>query len=188
MTTVPYDPVLAPLALLQQFPVQLPVSVDVLVVLAVVVALILFIFQPVSIDTTAIALMVVLILLGPWTGVSPEKGVSGFSNPATITVLAMFVLSEGVRQAGIIQILTRKMETFAGDSEFRQLLATVGLAGPSAGFVNNTPIVAVLIPAVTELARKTGTSPSKLLIPLSFAAMLGGMLTVIGTSTNLLAS
>ncbi|MDG5775127.1 SLC13 family permease [Haloarculaceae archaeon H-GB1-1] len=168
---------------------QLPVSVDVLVVLAVVVvALVLFIFQPVSIDTTAIALMVVLILLGPWTGVSPEEGVSGFSNPATLTVLAMFILSEGVRQTGVIQILTRKMETFAGDSEFRQLLATVGLAGPSAGFVNNTPIVAVLIPAVTNLARKTGTSPSKLLIPLSFAAMLGGMLTVIGTSTNLLAS
>ncbi|MFC7173627.1 SLC13 family permease [Haloplanus litoreus] len=113
---------------------------------------------------------------------------SGFSNPATLTVLAMFILSEGVRQTGVIQILTRKMETFAGDSEFRQLLATVGLAGPSAGFVNNTPIVAVLIPAVTDLARKTGTSPSKLLIPLSFAAMLGGMLTVIGTSTNLLAS
>nr|WP_256290909.1 SLC13 family permease [Halobellus inordinatus] len=167
----------------------MPVSVDVLVVLAVVVvALVLFIFQPVSIDTTAIALMVVLILLGPWTGVSPEEGVSGFSNPATITVLAMFILSEGVRQTGVIQILTQKMESFAGDSEFRQLLATVGLAGPSAGFVNNTPIVAVLIPAVTTLARKTGTSPSKLLIPLSFAAMLGGMLTVIGTSTNLLAS
>ncbi|RMB08369.1 SLC13 family permease [Haloplanus aerogenes] len=189
MTTVPYDPILAPLALLQQFPVQLPVSVDVLVVLAlVVVALVLFIFQPVSIDTTAIALMVVLILLDPWTGVSPEEGVSGFSNPATITVLAMFILSEGVRQTGVIQILTLKMESFAGDSEFRQLLATVGLAGPSAGFINNTPIVAVLIPAVTTLARKTGTSPSKLLIPLSFAAMLGGMLTVIGTSTNLLAS
>ncbi len=168
---------------------QLPVSVDVLVVLAVVcVALTLFIFQPVSIDTTAIALMVVLILLGPWTGVTPEEGVSGFSNPATITVLAMFILSEGVRQTGVIQILTLKIESFAGDSEFRQLLATVGLAGPSAGFVNNTPIVAVLIPAVTSLARKTGTSPSKLLIPLSFAAMLGGMLTVIGTSTNLLAS
>ncbi len=159
------------------------------VVLAVVaVALALFVLQPVSIDTTAIALMVALILLGPWTGVSPEEGVSGFSNPATLTVLSMFVLSEGVRQTGVIQILTRKMESFAGDSEFRQLLATVGLSGPFAGFVNNTPIVAVLIPAVINLAKKTGTSPSKLLIPLSFASMMGGTLTVIGTSTNLLAS
>ncbi|WP_425604211.1 SLC13 family permease [Halobellus salinisoli] len=167
----------------------MPVSPDVFVVLAVVaVALALFVLQPVSIDTTAIALMVALILLGPWTGVSPEEGVSGFSNPATLTVLAMFILSEGVRQTGVIQILTQKMESFAGDSEFRQLLATVGLSGPSAGFVNNTPIVAVLIPAVTNLARKTGTSPSKLLIPLSFASMMGGTLTVIGTSTNLLAS
>lgn len=173
----------------QLLPLESPLPVDVLVVLAIVtVALVLFVLQPVPIDATAIAVMVALILLGPWTGVSPEEGISGFSNPATLTVLAMFVLSEGVRQTGVIQILTRKMESFAGDSETRQLLATVGLAGPPAGFVNNTPIVAVLIPAVTNLARKTNTSPSKLLIPLSFAAMLGGTLTVIGTSTNLLAS
>ncbi|MFO7926760.1 MAG: SLC13 family permease [Halobacteriota archaeon] len=173
----------------QLLPLEPPLPIDVLVVLAVLtVTLVLFVLQPVPIDATAIALMVALIILGPWTGVSLEEGVSGFSNPATLTVLAMFILSEGVRQTGVIQILTRRMESFAGDSETRQLLAVVGLAGPPAGFVNNTPIVAILIPAVMNLARRSNTSPSKLLIPLSFAAMLGGTLTVIGSSTNLLAS
>ncbi|WP_246982811.1 SLC13 family permease [Halorientalis marina] len=174
---------------LQQLPVELPVSFDVVVVLVIVAAVfVLFFTQPVPIDATAVALVVVLAILGEWTGVSPAEAVSGFSNPATLTVLAMFVLSEGVRRTGVIQILTRKLVAFAGDNEFRQLLATVTLSGPTAGVVSNVSIVAVLIPAVMNLARKTKRSPSKLLIPLSFASMLGGMLTVIGTITNLLAS
>jgi len=174
---------------LQQLPVQLPVSVDVVVVLAIIAAVfVLFVTQPVPIDATAVGVVVVLVLLGEWTGVSPAEGVSGFSNPATLTVLAMFVLSEGVRRTGVIQILTRKLVAFAGDDEFRQLLATVTLSGPPGGVVSNVSVVAVLIPAITNLARRTKTSPSKLLIPLSFASMLGGMLTVVGTITNLLAS
>jgi len=174
---------------LQQLPVQLPVSFDVVVVLAIIAAVfVLFVTQPVPIDATAVALVVVLVVLGDWTGVSPAEGVSGFSNPATLTVLAMFVLSEGVRRTGVIQILTRKLVAFAGDNEFRQLLATVTLSGPPGGVVSNVSVVAVLIPAILNLARQTKTSPSKLLIPLSFASMLGGMLTVVGTITNLLAS
>ncbi|MFC6872763.1 SLC13 family permease [Halobellus marinus] len=174
---------------LQQLPVQLPVSFDVVVVLAIIaVVFVLFVTQPVPIDATAVGLVVALVLLGEWTGVSPGQGVSGFSNPATLTVLAMFVLSEGVRRTGIIQILTRKLIAFAGDNEFKQLLATVTLSGPPGGVVSNVSVVAVLIPAIMNLARQTKTSPSKLLIPLSFASMLGGMLTVVGTITNLLAS
>nr|WP_324757744.1 SLC13 family permease [Haloarcula sp. GH36] len=168
---------------------QLPVSFDVVVVLAIIaIVFVLFVTQPVPIDATAVGLVVALVLLGEWTGVSPEQGVSGFSNPATLTVLAMFVLSEGVRRTGVIQILTRKLIAFAGDNEFKQLLATVTLSGPPGGVVSNVSVVAVLIPAIMNLARQTKTSPSKLLIPLSFASMLGGMLTVVGTITNLLAS
>ncbi|MFC5367148.1 SLC13 family permease [Salinirubrum litoreum] len=164
-------------------------SLDVIVVLAIIaVVFVLFVTQPVPIDATAVGLVVTLVLLGEWTGVSPAQGVSGFSNPATLTVLAMFVLSEGVRRTGVIQILTRKLIAFAGDNEFRQLLATVTLSGPPGGVVSNVSVVAVLIPAIMNLARQTKTSPSKLLIPLSFASMLGGMLTVVGTITNLLAS
>ncbi|MFC5277505.1 SLC13 family permease [Halorubrum rubrum] len=174
---------------LQPLPGSLPLSIDVLVVLALIATVfVLFVTQPVPIDATAVGLVVALVLLGEWTGVSPEQGVSGFSNPATLTVLAMFVLSEGVRRTGVIQILTRKLIAFAGDDEFRQLLATVTLSGPPGGVVSNVSVVAVLIPAIMNLARQTKTSPSKLLIPLSFASMLGGMLTVVGTITNLLAS
>ncbi|MFW6436498.1 MAG: SLC13 family permease [Halococcoides sp.] len=161
-----------------------------MVVVFALIAIVLafFVVQPIPIDTTAIALMVALILLEPWTGVTPADGVSGFANSATVTVLAMFILSEGVRKTGVVQTLTRTIASSTGDSEFKQLLAIVGLAGPPAGFVNNTPIVAILIPAVKDLAERAGTSPSKLLIPLSYAAMMGGTLTLIGTSTNLLAS
>lgn len=132
---------------LQQLTQQLPVSVDVVVVLAIIAAVfVLFVTQPVPIDATAVALVVVLVILGEWTGVSPAEGVSGFSNPATLTVLAMFVLSEGVRRTGVIQILTRKLVAFAGDNEFRQLLATVTLSGPPGGVVSNVSVVAVLMP------------------------------------------
>jgi di/tricarboxylate transporter len=132
--------------------------------------------------------MVVLVVLEPWTNVSTVEGISGFSNQATVAVLAMLILSTGVNRTGLVQILGRKMASFAGDSRNRQLAATIGVSGPVSGFINNTPVVAILVPVVSDLAHKGKTSPSKLLIPLSFASMLGGMLTLIGTSTNLLAS
>lgn len=165
------------------------ITTDMLVVFAVVLmALILFVTELLPIDVTAILIMVVLIVLEPWTRITPAEGISGFSNPATITVLAMLILSSGISRTGIVQIIGRKMADFAGDSLDKQLLATIGVAGPISGFVNNTPVVAVLVPVISDLAHKGKTSPSKLLIPLSYASMMGGMLTLIGTSTNILAS
>ena len=165
------------------------VSTDVFVVFAVVLgALVLFVTEWLPIDVTAILIMVVLVLLEPWTQVSTTESLSGFSNKATIAVLAMLILSAGVSQTGLVQIVGRKLSAFAGDSRRRQLAATIGAGGPVSGFINNTPVVAILVPVVADLAHKGKTSPSKLLMPLSFASMLGGMLTLIGTSTNLLAS
>ena len=159
-----------------------------LVFLIIAVALVLFVTEPVPIDVTALGIMVSLMILGPWTGVSPRDGVAGFSNPATITILAMMILSEGVRRTGLIQRLQATVASYTGADEHKQLGVTIGIVGPLSGLINNTAAVAVLMPMVNDLAHENGTSPSKLLLPLSYASMFGGMLTLIGTSTNLIAS
>ncbi|WP_331234869.1 SLC13 family permease [Natronorarus salvus] len=166
-----------------------PLTTEILVVFGIIaVALVLFVTEPIPIDVTAVAILVTLIVLEPWTQISPSDGVSGFSSSATITVLAMFILSDGIRRTGLISILGSKIAEQFGDSPLKQLAAVVGLSGGTAGFINNTPVVALMIPMVNDISQRTGVSPSKFLIPVSFASMLGGMLTLIGTSTNILAS
>jgi di/tricarboxylate transporter len=132
--------------------------------------------------------MVIVMLLEPWTHVGPSDGISGFASTATITVLAMFILSEGVRRTGILARIGNAIVRRAKGNFLKQYTAVIGLSGTTAGFINNTPVVAMMIPMVMGIARKTRSSPSKLLMPLSFASMMGGMLTLIGTSTNILAS
>jgi di/tricarboxylate transporter len=132
--------------------------------------------------------MVVVILLEPWTQVGPTDGISGFASTATITVLAMFILSEGVRRTGVLQAIGNAIVERTRGNFSRQYAAIIGLSGVTSGFINNTPVVAMMIPMVMGISRKTKVSPSKLLMPLSFASMMGGMLTLIGTSTNILAS
>ncbi len=165
------------------------ITPDMMVVFGIILgALMLFYSEWLPIDVTAILIMVTLIILEPWTQISPQEGISGFANPATITVMAMLFLAEGIRESGIIQIIGRKISDYAGNNKFKQLLGTVGLGGVPSGFINNTPVVAMLVPVISEMAKKGNNSPSKVLIPLSYASQLGGMLTLIGTSTNLLAS
>jgi di/tricarboxylate transporter len=173
------------------------------IVIAVVLgALALFATEPVPVDITAIGVMVTLMLVAPVTTLfadagllaapvellTPAEGLSGFASAATITVLAMFVLSDGVQRTGVIHLLGTKIAGYTGSSESRQLGATIGLVGPLSGVINNTAAVAILLPMVSKLANDGGISPSKLLMPLSYASMLGGTLTLIGTSTNILAS
>jgi di/tricarboxylate transporter len=160
-----------------------------LVVFALVVAaVVLFVTEAVSPDVTALGLLVTLAVLGPWTGISPTEALAGFSNPATMTILAMYVLSRGIGNTGLVRRLGAEVANVTRGSESRLLAAIVVLTGPIAGVVNNTPVVAVFIPMVTDLAEEAGVSPSKLLLPLSYASMLGGTLTLIGTAGNLIAS
>ncbi|GAA0234110.1 SLC13 family permease [Halobacterium noricense] len=176
---------------------------EILFVFAVILAaLVLFVTEPVPVDITAIGILVALLLSGPaslalanvgllaepFELVSVEEGLSGFANPATLTVLAMFVLSEGVRMTGIVQRLGAFIARLTKGDETKQLGATIGVVGPISGLINNTAAVAILLPMVIDLAERGKTSPSKLLLPLSYASMFGGTLTLIGTSTNILAS
>lgn len=148
-----------------------------------VAALVLFVTEAFPLEVTALG---ILVMLGSAGILTPSALFSGFSSPATITVLMMFILSAAVLQSGIVDWVGDRLGVLMGRSTMRQVLV-VGLAvGPVSGFINNTAAVAVMIPLVTRLANEAGQSPSKLLMPLSFAAMLGGTLTLIGTSTNLL--
>ncbi|WP_251328996.1 SLC13 family permease [Haloplanus pelagicus] len=154
----------------------------------ILAALFLFVTERIPNDTTALAVLVALAVLEPWTLITPAEALSGFASPATLTVVAMYMLSEGIQRTGLVGRLGATLGRLTGGDERRLLGATVGTTGLAAGVVNNTPIVAVFIPMITDLADRYGLSPSKLLLPLSYAAMLGGTLTLVGTATNILAS
>ncbi len=151
-------------------------------------ALLVFALDRYPVDFVAFGLMGLILILSPLLGLHPYEAISGFSNPATITVMAMFVLSGGVYRTGLINILAKQMVRLAGDNEIRQLLMVMVVVGPISAFINNTAAVAIMLPSVIAMARAHQIAPSKLLMPLSFFSQLAGVVTVIGTSTNILAS
>ena len=149
------------------------------------VAVVLFVTEKFSTDVVAVLVMIALLVSGILT---PAEGFNGFANPATITVGAMFVLSAGLFRAGAVNFLGRALRRLARRSSTRMLLVMMLGVGALSLFLNNTATVAILIPVMMVVAQRVSTSPSKLLMPLSFASMFGGMCTVLGTSTNILAS
>ncbi|MBP0027653.1 SLC13 family permease [Roseofilum sp. Guam] len=157
----------------------------ILTLTVVVLGLISFITEWLPADITALSIAIALMLLGL---VTPEEGISGFSNPATITVMAMFILSAGITKTGVIQVVRNRIIRWAGNHPSQQVFVMGSIVGPISGFINNTAIVAIFLPIIEEWSKRQKISPSKLLIPLSYSTILGGLLTLIGTSTNILAS
>lgn len=144
-----------------------------------------FATERLPVDLVALLVLSALLVSGILT---PEQAVSGFSNTATVTVAAMFVLSAGLVRTGVVRLLGKWL-TGVGRLGLRPtLLALMALIGVVSAFINNTAAVAIFLPIVLGMARDSGISPSKLLIPLSFASMFGGVCTLIGTSTNILVS
>ena len=174
-----------------------------IVLVVTCLALGLFVSERFPLAVTALLLLVTLVGLNLLGGLpaaarlgidlegafpSPEQGLSGISSPATITVLCMFVLSAGEPRAGWIERLGRSLTRMVGRSALRQVVVLGLIVGPVSGLINNTAAVAMLLPLVIDLSKRTNVPAGKLLIPLSYFAMLGGTLTLVGTSTNILAA
>lgn len=159
---------------------------DAIITLVVIaLAITLFVTEIITIDLVSMLVMVTLILFGV---ITPEEGVQGFSSNATITVVFMFIISATVLKTGSLQYLAHKLSnTFRYNYRLGMVLMMILIAGISA-FINNTPVVVIFIPVIIQIAHASGQSPTKMLIPLSFASIFGGTCTLIGTSTNILVS
>ncbi|MBW3096387.1 SLC13 family permease [Pseudohoeflea coraliihabitans] len=137
-------------------------------------------YPPEVIAATAAALCMVLGF------VSPSEAMAAFSNPAPITIGAMFILSGALVRTGVLDALAEMVVARAQNHPTLAIGAFILVTMLASAFVNNTPIVLVLIPVVIKLAKTAGVAPTRLLIPLSYIGILGGTLTLVGTSTNLL--
>jgi di/tricarboxylate transporter len=156
-----------------------------LTLLIILAALVLFATEKLRVDVVAI---LVLISVGVLGLITPDQLFSGFSNSAVITVWAVYMVSGGLFKTGVADTMGRAILKVAGDGEAR-LIATIMLTvGLISAFMNNVGAVAMLMPAVMGISRQTKVPVSKLLIPLAFASLLGGKMTLIGTPANILAA
>ena len=149
----------------------------------IVMAFILFVTEKFPLDVTALLILSIL-LLGDF--LTPLEAISGFSNPAVITIGLLFILSYSLQKTRILEYLIvriNKLVTKSRNLGLGVYLLTISIAS---ALMNNTAIVAIFMPVTIRLAHQYKISPSKLLIPLSYAAIMGGTLTLVGTSTNLL--
>ncbi len=151
----------------------------------IIVGVFLFVKDYFSIDTTSILIMALFIVAGV---LSPEEGFSGFNHPATLTLGCIFVISGGIFRSGILNGLSHKIIRLAKIHYSIALVVFCIISGVFSAFINDTAVVALLLPIALTVCRETKISPGMLLMPISFSALFGGTCTIIGTSTNILVS
>ena len=149
------------------------------------VSLVLFVSEKLRMDLVALLVLAVLAVAGL---VSMEQALEGFSSPAVVTVWAMFILSAGLSATGVADVIGRQVFRIAGESEPRIILTIMIATGGMSAFMNNIGVAALMLPVVMDIAKRTGTSPSRLLMPMAYASLLGGLTTMIGTPPNLVAA
>jgi len=150
-----------------------------------VVAMVLFAVEWLSIDLVALLLVIALVLTGVLT---PGEAFSGFANEIIVVLASIFVLSATLVRTGGLDWLGEVLRRVSGRFEAAMVGSVMALTASLSAFLSNTSVTAVLIPGVVEFAGKSRVAPSRLLIPVAYASMLGGTCTLIGTSTNMAAS
>ena len=157
---------------------------DIAIVLGMITLMIvLFVKEIFPLDVTALLVLVIFLVMGNLT---LEEAISGFSNQAVITIAILFVLSHAMQKSGILEYGVVRLNKLTERSKLLGLSVFLISIAFASAFVNNTAIVAIFIPLTIRMAQQYNLSPSKLLIPLSYIAIIGGTLTLVGTSTNLL--
>lgn len=148
-----------------------------------VVTVYLLVSERIPVALTAVGVMVALAVTGL---LPPKEVVSGFSHPAVITVGAMFVISKGMMRTGAVEFIGRQVVRLSRGNVTVALALILFTVGIASAFINNTPVVILFIPVVMTMCCEYGLSPSKFLIPMSYASILAGTATLIGTSTNII--
>ncbi len=148
-------------------------------------AILFFVTEWLSVDLVALGLVISLMVTGI---LSPEEALAGFSSPIVITIATLFIVGGAVMETGLADSVSGKIIQFAGKSKSRLLVLIMGTVALLSGFISDAGTVAVMAPATISISRKKDINPSKLLIPLSFASMLGGAMTLIGTPPNIVVS
>jgi di/tricarboxylate transporter len=150
-----------------------------------VIALILFSIERIPIEVVALLLVMALVLTQTLTA---AEAFAGFGNDIVITIAGLFILTGGLAKTGVVDLVGRRLHRTAGESQFRMVALIMFAAAFCAAIMKNTTTTAMFLPVVLGLAARRNISPSKLLMPLAFGAILGGTCTLIGTSTNLAVS
>jgi di/tricarboxylate transporter len=148
----------------------------------VVFAIVLFFSNRVRLDLTAVMVMIALAASGVLTS---TEVVSGFGNPLVMLIAGLFVVSEGLSRTGVAPWIGLRIAGLAGSNETQLILLLMPVVALLSAFMSSTGVVALFIPVVLSLAREAGVAPSRLLLPVAIASLIGGMLTLIGTPPNL---
>ena len=155
-------------------------------------ALLSFFLEKISVDVTALALLTIILLISCFGFFSAwpdyRQILQVFSSEAPLTIAAMFVISAALNRCRVIEQISKLLGFFCKFGYSKFMLLLLGLVALVSAFVNNTPVVVVLLPVIFTLSRQLGVSSSKLLIPVSYASIFGGCCTLVGTSTNILAN